>query len=363
MHISDFGGHKLASQNIKDALKLVDPYVNVLNINGFGYLYPRSEKLVNFLYSVTIKRFPHLWGKMYDKKKVIKAFTPLKRIANILGFYKFSRLLKRLNPDCIIATQAFPCGIASDFKKVFNLKIPIFAVVTDYHPHRFWLNHSVDTYIVACPQAKATLINEGVSAKRIKILGIPISIRFLETYSRQDISSRYGFDPELSTILIMGGGGGLGPIKDTFLELNKIKNNFQIIVVCGRNKSLYRWFRKRKDGFRRPVFYFGYIGFVNQLMDFSDIIITKAGGLTISEALAKKMAIIVINPIPGQEERNVSYLKIKKTILEAADTREVRYLAEKLLTDKKELIALKKKTEENSIINSSLNIAKFILNY
>ena len=363
MHISEFGGHKKASENISEAIKFIDPEVKVLNINGFGYLYPRSEKLVDFFYAVTIKRIPRLWGGIYDRNSVVKTLSPLKKISNAVGFRKFSRLINDFNPGVIAATQAFPCGIAADFKKTYGLNIPIFAVVTDYYPHRFWISPYIDNYIVACKEAQDALTAEGVRKDKIKIFGIPISHKFLETYTKKEVAYEMGFNPELPSILIMGGGLGLGPIKDTFLEIDRINYPFQVIVVCGRNKLLYNWFAKNKNRFKKPVFYFGYINFVNKLMDFSDIIITKGGGVTISEALSKSMAIVVINPIPGQEERNVNYLLGKKAVVKADSIRDVKDITKRLLRDSDYLASLKKAAYDNSIRDSSLRIAYSILNY
>ena len=363
MHISEFGGHKRASQNIEEALRFIDPTIKTMNINGLGRLYPRSEKIVDLIYTTTIKRLPRVWGKVYDRHSVVKTVTPLMRVANMIGFGKFASILKDFRPDAIVATQAFPCSVAAEFKKKHNLSLPLFAVVTDYHPHRFWIHPNVNTYIVACQEAKDTLMREGIKEDKIKILGIPISYRFLDVYKKEDIAREYGFDLQSPCVLIMGGGLGFGPIKDVFVELNKIDLPFQVIVVCGKNKTLYRWFKKRRNRFRRPVFYFGYIDFVNKLMDFSDIIITKAGGVTISEALSKELGIIVINPIPGQEERNVEYLTKRKAILKAGNILEVRNLVERLLNNREELAIFKQSAKENSIRDSSLRIAYFIIDY
>jgi len=361
LHISECGGHKRASENIKEALQSIDPHIRVLNINGFGQIYPWAERFINYLYTTTIKYLPQLWGKVYDKKPIIKALEPLKRSINMLGFRKFSKLVKGFNPHAIVATQAFPCGLACDFKSYFNAQFSIFAVVTDYHPHRFWIHPKIDNYIVPCKDSENTLIGEGVDKEKIKIFGIPISVKFLEACTRIDIASKYGFNPDLDSILVMGGGSGFGPIKDIVLKLDNLDCRFQVIVVCGTNKRLLHWFKKKAHKFKRPIFYFGYIDFVNILMDFADIIITKPGGITVSEALSKGLAIIVVNPIPGQEERNVNYLEEKNVILKTNSTKEIGYLVKGLLTNKDELIFLRQRSKSISQKDSSLKIADFIL--
>ncbi|MCP4653172.1 MAG: glycosyltransferase [Candidatus Omnitrophica bacterium] len=360
-YISDFGGHSIAAKNLKEAFYHRDSQVRVLSLNGFGHFYPRSEKVVDFIYTIIIKHFPFIWGTTYDRKGVIKHLTPIQRWINKLSFRKLSRLVRDFNPDCLVATQAFPCGMLADFKKKLGLKTPLVAVVTDYHPHRFWIHPFVDKYVVACSQAKEALIQEGVDADKVKILGIPISVRFLTSFPKDEVAREIGFRNDLPSVLLMGGALGMGAIKEVAQQLDELNLDFQMIVVCGRNERLHDWFDENIDKFKKPIHYFGYIDFVNKIMDFSDIIVTKGGGITISEALAKGMAIIIDNPIPGQEERNVNYLFKKNAIIEADNSKGVVGAVEALLQDKKKIYALKEKAKENSMIDSSLRIVDLIL--
>lgn len=360
-HISDFGGHSKAAANIKEAILYKDPGADVLNINGFGYFYPRTEKLVDFLYTALIKNYPQFWGRIYDRKKIVKELGPFRRFANKHAFKKLALLVKDFSPDCFVTTQAFPCGIVGDFKALSAIKAPLIAAVTDYYPHRFWIHPLVDKYIVACQEAKDVLIKEGVSPQKIEILGIPVSIKFLHTHPREEIARDFGFASDLDSVLIMGGGLGIGPIESIARELDSVSGDFQIIVVCGKNKKLYDWFEKNKNQFKKPVFYFGYIDFIHKLMDFCDIIITKGGGITISEALAKGIAIVTVNSIPGQEERNVNYLLSKNAIIGADETGRIAGYVKMLLADKVKLDSLKDRAREISSIDSSLKIAELVL--
>ncbi len=360
-HISEFGGHSKAAQNIKEALLYKNPQLDVFNLNIFGYFYPRTEKVVDFTYMTTIKHFPHLWGRAYDKKKVIDTLAPYRKLVNKISFGKFNKLIRDNRPDCFVATQAFPCGVVADFKEENNLSIPLIAVVTDYHPHRFWVHPFVDRYVVACQEAKDVLVNEGVDKQKIKILGIPISVKFLTTYPKEEISKELNFTSELNSVLIMGGGLGVGPMKTIAKELDSLSSEFQMIVVCGQNKKLYDWFRRRKKKFKKPISVFSYIDNIHKLMDFSDIIVTKAGGITISEALAKGMCIIVTNPIPGQEERNVEYLLKQKAVIKANEAEDITGITQKLLEDKKKIYSLREAAKEVSFIDSSLRIVDLIL--
>jgi processive 1,2-diacylglycerol beta-glucosyltransferase len=359
-YISDFGGHSKAAENIKEAFKYKSPHAKVLSINGFGHFYPRWEKIVDSIYTTVIKHVPRLWGGIYDRRKVVNCLTPCRELVNRMTFGKVAHIIKEFKPTCFVATQAFPCGLVADFKKRFGLKIPLVAVVTDYHPHRFWIHPFIDKYVVASYEAKEILMQEGVAEEKIKVLGIPISIKFLNAHSKEATSKDLGFRSDLDSVLIMGGGLGIGPIKKIAQELDELDRDFQIIVVCGKNETLYNWFEKNKGDFRKPIFCFGYIDFVHKIMDFSDIIITKAGGITISEALAKSLAIIVINPIPGQEERNVDYLLRKQALIKADGASSIGETVKECLEDKKRIYSLKEKARENSFMDSSLRIVDLI---
>lgn len=355
-HISEFGGHNKAGHNLKEAFHYKNPQIDIMNLNGLGYFYPRGERVVDFFYTATIKYFPNLWGRAYDRKKVFKTIEPVRRFVHKIAFRKLDNLISGYRPDCFVATQAFPSGLVADFKKKNNLSIPLVAVVTDYHPHRFWVDPLVDIYIVACQQAKAVLVREGVKPEKVRLLGIPISVKFLTTYPHQEVSKELGLSCDLNSVLIMGGGLGLGPIKDIAKELDALESSFQIIVVCGCNKKLYQWFLRNKKKFKKPLSVFSYSEHIHKLMDFSDIIITKGGGITISEALAKGLCIVVTGSIPGQEERNVEYLSQRNVLIKAETIEEIGSTVSDLFNDKKKMYSLKERAKENSFIDSSLRI-------
>lgn len=360
-YISEFGGHNKAANNIKEALLYKNKNLSVQNINGFGYFYPRTEKIADSLYTTIVKHFPAIWGKIYDRKKIIKNLSPLRKWVSAHTFKKLSAFIKKFSPDCFVATQAFPCGLIADFKQNFNCKIPLIAVVTDYHPHGFWVHKAVDKYIVASSEARDVLIASGVACEKIEILGIPISFKFLNHLSKENVAREFGFVNEAESVLIMGGGLGIGPIEKIAKELDRSSADFQIITICGKNKKLYRWFEKNRQCFKKPVFYFGYVDFVNKIMDFADIIVTKSGGITISEALAKGLAIIVSNPIPGQEEHNVNYLLKNEAVIRADEPQEIGKIAREFLEDDMKMAHFKQNAKRISLPDSSLRIAGLIL--
>lgn len=359
-HISEFGGHSQAAHNIKEAILAKQENAQAINLNSFQYFYPRTEKIVNFIYTIVIKKIPSLWGKAYNRKTIIKNLMPWRTIVSFISFPKLDRYIKAKNPDCFVTTQAFPCGLIADYKKKYRSKIPLVASITDFYPHSFWVHPFVDKYIVASYEAKQALVSEGVSPKRIHVLGIPISIRFAKDYKRSLIIKEFGFFEKLNSVLVMGGGLGIGPIEETVASLDRIEHDFQIIVVCGRNKFLYRRLKKKRAKIKKPLFIFGYTDSIDKIMTFSDIIVTKAGGITVSEALAKKMAIIITKPLPGQEEFNVDFLLRKKAILRADTPFQIQRAISALLKDPEKLSQLKGEAGENAFGDSSLKIADLV---
>jgi processive 1,2-diacylglycerol beta-glucosyltransferase len=360
-HISEFGGHSKAAQNIKEAFLFKHPDIDVATLNGLGHFYPHGEKVIDLLYVGMIKHFPHLWGKAYDRRKIVAALTPYRRLIHRFTFPKLSSLIKDSAPDCFVATQAFPCGLIADYKERKGLKIPLVGIVTDYHPNRFWVHPCVDRYVVACQEAKEVLVAEGIKEQKVRILGIPISVKFLTAYPREQISQELGFSKSLSSVLIMGGGLGLGPFKIIAQELDALDCPFQMIVVCGRNRRLHEWFLRNKSKFKKPIFAFGYTDQIHRLMDFSDIIITKGGGITISEALAKGSCIVVTSPIPGQEEKNVEYLLARQALLKADTPEQIGGIIDGILRDQKKMYFFREMAKKHSIIDSSLRIVDLIL--
>lgn len=363
LYVAEYRGHKKAALNIEEALHFVSSDGETEVINAFRYLSPRTERLLDALYIFIVRCIPKLWGKIYDRRRIVDNINFLRKIANKFYFRKLKTLFAKFTPDIIINTQAFPCIVCADYKHKYKLNVPVIGVITDYYPHRFWVNPYVDYYIVPTPEAKDVLVQEGIREEKIYITGIPISVKFLNVCSHKEVAEHFGFDVDKPTILIMGGGLGIGPIKKIVEEIDCLDReiDFQVIVVCGKNRKLYEWCRNNKERFRRKVFYFGYIDFVNQLMDFSNIIITKAGGITLSEALCKGLGIIIVNPIPGQEERNVQYLIKKGAVVRVNNVGDVGNKVKELLLDRERLYSLKIKAKENSLIDSSLRIADFIM--
>ena len=362
MYISEVSGHHSATIAIEKAIKTLSPGAEVLNLNAFNYTNPISEKIVNRIYMGVIKRTPKIWDYLYDNPSVAKSIEKIKESIHNFNSPKLKTLFDKFEPDVVVCAQAFPCGMVADFKKTFNSKLPLVAVLTDYIPHSYWIYDTVDYYITPSEEVALRLIDKGVSEKKIKTLGIPFDPKFNQRASKNRIMQELGLSNNKPTILIMGGGQGLGPIKRIVGALEKVERDFQEIVVAGINKKLYNSLRKKIKRCKKSILLLGYTDNIDELMSVSDIIISKPGGVTAAEALAKKLPMIIVQPLPGQEASNTAYLTEKNAAIKIDKIPDIKNVIEDLLANPSRLKHLAESAGRISKPNASLDIAKLLLN-
>ena len=361
MYISEVSGHHSATLAVEKAIKILSPNAEVLNINAFNYTNPTSEKIVNRLYMGVIKRTPGLWNYLYDNPTVAKKIEKIKDSIHKFNSPKLKNLFDRFRPDAVACTQAFPCGMVADFKKTYNSDIPLLAILTDYVPHSYWIYDTIDYYITPSEEATLRLIKKEVVPHKIKSFGIPIDPKFNETVLRNKVIHKLGLNPSLFTVLIMGGGQGLGPIKTIVKSLEKAKKDFQEIIVTGINKKLYNSLKRKIKKYKKRILLFGYIDNIKEIMGITDVIITKPGGVTTAEALAKKIPMIIVKPIPGQETNNTAYLTEKEAAIKVDNPKDINRVMEDLLSSPAKLKHFSESAGRISKPNASLDIAALLL--
>lgn len=361
MYITRVSGHRQATLAIQQTLKQMVPAIHAPTINGFGYTYPVLEKVVNQAYMSVIKTTPVVWDYMYDNPKIVKNSASIKRFLHKTSHEKIARLFKRHQPDTVVCTQAFPCGMVADFKRANNLKTRLIGVLTDFAPHSFWINEAVDYYIVPSVEARERFIRKGVNPDSIKVYGIPLRAKFSLQLDRRPIAKSLGFDLDVPTVLVMGGGQGLGPIKKILKSLVRVDFKLQIIVLAGVNKKLIKELRKVADKTDNKVLIYEFANNVDELMELAALIITKPGGMTTAECLAKGLPMVIVNPIPGQEMRNTDFL-IKMGIgIRIDDTSDVGEEVDLLLKSPERLAAMSQAAYANAKPHAALDIAKLII--
>lgn len=361
MYISEVSGHHNATIAIEKALRALEPQAEISNINAFNYTNPIAEKIVNSIYMGIIKVAPGIWDYLYDNPKVVKRLEKAKQNVHKKNTPKLKRLFERLKPDVVVCTQAFPCGMVAFYKKKYGLNLPLIAVLTDYVPHSYWVYDDVDYYITPSEDVSQRLINKGVPAEKVKSLGIPFDPKFNEHLNRNSVFHKHRLSPDIPTLLIMGGGQGLGPIKTIVRSLEKVDKDIQEIVVTGTNKKLYNSLRRKVKNYKKKIIVFGYAQNINELMHISDLVISKPGGVTTSEVLAKGKPMIIVKPLPGQEANNTAYLTQKGAAIKLEEAREINLIVEELLNSPSRLNQLRDCVKQISRPNSSMDIARLLL--
>ncbi|MBU0683975.1 MAG: hypothetical protein KJ864_06790, partial [Candidatus Omnitrophica bacterium] len=320
-YISKFSGHFHAARAIEKGLMSVMESVKIEKINAFSYTNPILEKIINKAYTEVIKKKPEIWGNMYDNPEVMKKTQKARSALHHFNLAKIKKLLELHNPDVVFCTQAFPCGMVADYKRLCGKNIPLIGILTDHAPHSYWLFDEVNYYVVPFSETADILKKKGVSPDKIKVYGIPIDLKFSVLQEKLQIKKALGFRDDKNVVLLMGGSQGLGAMETVAnVLLNHKKRDYQLIVVTGSNRKLYNRLKRMKIIERdKDVFVLPYVDNINDLMDAADIIITKAGGMTVAETLAKRLPMLIVDPIPGHERMNTDFLTAKGAAIEVKD--------------------------------------------
>jgi processive 1,2-diacylglycerol beta-glucosyltransferase len=215
--------------------------------------------------------------------------------------------LEEYGPDAVICTHILPGMLMDILKKKNRITVPVYCILTDFVFHPYWEEARNADYIVTATELlNLQAFKKGYKRPQILPFGIPINPKFAKHENKQRARRNLGLEPGKFTVLLMGGGIGYGNMYETFQQIDALNIDCQIIIVCGRNEKVKAKIDETSK--RKRVLCLGFTDIVDQLMDASDCIITKPGGLTTSEALSKNLPIIITSPIPGQEERNAEFL-------------------------------------------------------
>ena len=361
MYISQVSGHRQSAVAIAKSLKTLAPGCEIMSINGFGYTYPLMEKIVNTAYLGVIKRVPKIWEYLYDNPKIIKASEQFKQKIHKSSHKKLQPLMDKFKPDIVICTQAFPCGMVADYKMEHQLPCKVVGVLTDFAPHLYWLHPGVDYYVVPSEEAKERYVKEGVDPGQIKVFGIPIRDKFAAKLDRAALAKKLGLSPDVPTVLIMGGGQGLGPMKDAVKALMGLSRPLQMIVIAGTNVKLAHWLKRMQCRTDKKIVFYDYAVNVDELMEVSSLIISKPGGMTTSECLAKGLPMVIVDPIPGQEERNSRFLVKNGIAVRIDDKPQIGPKIDELLDNSSQLRAMREAAFKHGKPKAAEHIARFVL--
>lgn len=315
--VSIGAGHDLAAKAVVQEIEHRYPDCQTKIVDTFKYINPVLNKVIVGSYMESLKFNPKIWGYLYSQAEEEDKFVDLGHILSKLLSVKMEKLINEFNPEAIICTHAFPAGILSILKGQGKIRVPLLAIMTDYTVHPFWIHEHVDKYVLPSEQLKYDIISCGVEENKILATGIPLRRQFIKPGNRTELRQKLGLNDEL-TVLVMGGGLGLGEIEEIIRCLGNADINIQVITVTGKNDRL--WAKLQTVFVINKVKIFGFIDNVSEIMSVSDFIITKPGGLTTAEVLSQGLPMIIVNPLPGQEFRNTDFLlnagvavKVRKT--------------------------------------------------
>lgn len=361
LYISEHSGHHQASIALEKAILRKDPACRILNINGFRYAAPVIERLTHFAYMAVIKKMPGLWDFLYDNPAVVRLTKRVRAVINTSGAEKIARLIDEFVPDAIGCTQAFPCGFVAAYKRVRLNRVPLAAVLTDYAAHSYWIDDSVDAYVVPEAAVGDVFVKKGVPSEKIKVLGTPVDPVFNEPVDKETLMRRLGLKKGEPVVLMMGGTRGIGPGIGLLKALEGLPNEMQMIMVCGVNKRLFSKSSSLADRFKKKLLVYEFSKNVHELMGIADIIITKPGGVTTAEALAKGLPMIILNPLPGQESLNTAVLTGKGMALKAKNELDAARLAGSLLDDEHGMERMRHAIQANAKPHAAEKIAELLI--
>lgn len=364
-------GHVKAALALESGFREINKGdIEVKNINTLDYSSPFLKKSYPAFYLFLVNCIPSLWGLGYyfsDTRIAYRTLVgPARRISNRLHCRKLVDFLEEYDPDVALNTHFLGSEVMADMRRRGKLKnTKLITVVPDYLMHSFWVDKETDYYCVAQNDSKEHLIKRGIPGEKIKVFGIPVDRVCAKKKNRPELCKKLGILEGISTVLVTGGGYGVGPVRELVSELSRIEKKLQIIVVCGKNPALYEQMSRIAESSGVPIKVYGFIDNMDELMEVSDIMVAKSGGMTSSEAMAKDLPIVITSAIPGQEARNCKYLVSSGAALRAADPKKAKEAIAGILSSddqmnrmRENIHRIKKPDSSRDIVNFALSLLK-----
>ncbi|HEX3253037.1 MAG TPA: glycosyltransferase [Pyrinomonadaceae bacterium] len=355
-------GHVRAAEAIEKAFGERRENFEVHHFDVLNY----TNKLFRHLYSKAyidlVNKMPEVPGWVYDKLDKPWKNERRRLALDKLNTRPFVKLLREYQPDLIVCTHFLPAEIVSWLKAKERLASRQVIIVTDFDVHAMWLVHHYERYFVAVDEARVYLETLGIPPEKITVSGIPIDPVFAIKKDKQEMRAKHGLEPDRTTILLSAGGFGVGSVDALVSSLLPLQHRAQVVAICGRNEELKQRLTKvaartnhEANVILKP---FGYTKEMDELMTASDLVLGKPGGLTTSEALAKGLVFVIVNPIPGQEERNSDHLLEAAAAIRCNNLPTLSYKLDRLLADPQRF----KSMQSNARRLGHPNAAKEIVN-
>lgn len=327
-------GHKKAAMAILEAFRKKAPDVEVEAIDTLKY----AGKFYNFVYKdfyvFFMTKAKWLWGLLYyfsNLPWVDKLTKGMRSRIDLMSLKGLVPMLHDKTADAIISTHFILSSVAGELKKDDWFKSRLYTVITDYGPHSYWLTKDMDMFFVGSDSAFDEMAKREIPSEKMMVTGLPTESAFAGDFDRAGICKKYCLDPKKRTIFLLSGGFGVGPMEKMLGSLNSCRADIQVIVVCGHNKKVYEDIENLREELKYPIVLFGFTDKVAELMSVSDLMVTKAGGISVTEALNARLPMILFASIPGQETWNEKFLICSGAAKKAFNMNDIPVLADETL--------------------------------
>jgi len=327
-------GHKKAAIALYESLRSRYGHLDVRNIDTleFGNSFYKFLYIDFYIFMMTKAKW--IWGILYrftDTRFMDRMLRRLREHLDIKSLKGLDKMISEEKPDAIITTHFILPAIAGKIKKQAEYDPKLYVVITDYGPHSFWLSEDIDKYFVGTGSVLPALEKRGISAHKVKVTGIPTVGDFSDGMDAVGLREKYGLEKNKKTIFILSGGFGVGPMEAILKSLDRCRSEIQVITVCGHNKKAYDNINAIKDRLGYPVVLFGFTDKIAELMTVSDLMVTKAGGISVTEAMNMRLPMVLFGSIPGQETWNEKLLIEGGAALKAASVKDIPGLVDDLI--------------------------------
>ena len=334
--------------------------VSARHIEVLRYTNPLFRKIYSDLYVELMTHGPDLLGWLYKTFDRPWKFQKRRLALDRLNTGPLVKLIRQENPDLALCTHFLPAEILIYLRKKKIFDMPIGVVVTDFDAHAMWLLQNVDWYFVACEETQVYLTALGIPPETIFATGIPIDPIFRVEKPKAETRIQLGLDPDKTTLLVSAGGFGVGPVESLIRAIHEIKHPVQIVVICGRNKRLEDHLKSLSHT-THPMKVIGFTNEMDSWMAAADLLVGKAGGLTSSEALARGLVLVIVNPIPGQEERNSDHFLEEGVGIRCNNLPALAYKIDALLADKERFLRMRQAVKRLARPRAAFEIVSTVL--
>ena len=358
-------GHLRAAQAVELALRELAPDALVRNVDVLTLTNATFRRLYGKAYLDLVNRVPYVLGYFYDlmdrPRSPERKSDRLRLLVEKLNFQSLLKFLRSEPWDVIVNTHFLPAEMIASLRTRGELSTPQFTVTTDFETHRLWVNQPCERYFTATDEGAAYLRHWGVPAGDVKVTGIPIHPVFSRPKDRAECLARHGLSGDRPVLLQLAGGFGVGPIAELYRAVLAIETPLQVVAVAGRNEALKLQLELIAPPERHRAKVLGFTDQIDELMAAADLVMTKPGGLTTSEALARGAALAIVNPIPGQESRNSDFLLENGAAVKINNVGTLPYKLAGLLGDRARLGALRENARRLGHPRAAFAIAEHAL--